>query len=673
MKKLVAILLVVLMLFSFFQGALRENVVKAGDQPIWPMLQYNAQRTGQCPYDTSKNTGVLKWKQLVFWPRFLAVSAVAIASDGTIYAGSDYFYYFYALNSDGTIKWKFKVDSWLVSFPTIGPDGTIYVLTHITDYLYAYYPDGSGKLKWKFKLGDNGAQSPIIGLDGTIYIGSYDSYFYAINPDGTLKWKFKADNKIRAPATIAPDGTIYVSSSGNYLYAINPDGALKWTFETPTKDTGAPISVAVASDGTIYAAGRGKILYALNPNGMIKWTFETGEWLVSSPAVSSDGTIYIGSAASYIATDPPIQDSYLYAINPDGTLKWKFKVDNAIVIASPVIAAEGTVYIGSRDGYLYAINPDGTLKWKFKTGGMIHSTPAIDDKGTVYIGSDDGYLYAIGNYTITSSVGIGGSISPSGNIPVNSGNSQTFTVTPNPGYYIKDVKVDDKSIGPVTTYTFENTTSDHTIEAQFEINTYSITASTSEGGSISPSGNITLNYGTNQTFTITPNPGYYIKDVKVDDKSVGAVSSYTLTNINSDHTIEAIFEKKTVIILQIGKTSFIVNSTFRNLDSPPVIKNERTLLPIRAVIEALNGTVDWNATEKKVTVSLGLTTIELWIGKPTAKVNGSDTLIDVTNNKVFPEIINSRTMLPLRFVTENLGCDVQWDGPTQTITIIYSG
>jgi len=131
--------------------------------------------------------------------------------------------------------------------------------------------------------------------------------------------------------------------------------------------------------------------------------------------------------------------------------------------------------------------------------------------------------------------------------------------------------------------------------------------------------------------------------------------------------------KPTIIILQIGKSNFTVNGVSNTLDSPPVIKNNRTLLPIRAIIEALGGSVSWDATERKVTVTLGSKTIELWIGKNIAKVNGTDTPIDSTNSKVVPEIINSRTMLPLRFVTENLGCDVQWDGGTQTITITYQG
>jgi len=128
---------------------------------------------------------------------------------------------------------------------------------------------------------------------------------------------------------------------------------------------------------------------------------------------------------------------------------------------------------------------------------------------------------------------------------------------------------------------------------------------------------------------------------------------------------------KTVVVLQIGKSTFTVNGASKMLDSPPVIKNGRTLVPIRTIIEALGGTVSWDATTKKATVTLGNTTMQLWIGNSTAKVNGKDISIDKDDAKVVPEIINSRTMIPLRFVAENLGCDVLWDPATKTVTIKY--
>jgi hypothetical protein len=141
---------------------------------------------------------------------------------------------------------------------------------------------------------------------------------------------------------------------------------------------------------------------------------------------------------------------------------------------------------------------------------------------------------------------------------------------------------------------------------------------------------------------------------------------------SSSKTLNVYYRPQIAIILQIGKTNFTVNGKTQYLDSPPIIKNSRTLVPIRAIVEALGGNVTWNAIEYKVTVTFGSNIIELWIGKNTAKVNGVSKPIDSDNSKVIPEIINSRTMLPLRFISESLGCDVQWDEATKTITITYS-
>ena len=293
---------------------------------------------------------------------------------------------------------------------------------------------------------------------------------------------------------------------------------------------------------------------------------------------------------------------------------------------------------------------------------------------TLELSSDSDVAFGPNTYTIKATSGVGGSISPSGTVTVNYGTDQIFTITPDTGYHIKDVKVDGKSVGAVSTYTFTNVTSNHTIEAIFEPITFTITASASAGGTITPSGTVNVNYGDSKTFTITPNSGYKISNVKVDGGSVGSVSSYPFQNIISSHTIEATFEKEitqTVIVLQIGKSTFTVNGSARTLDSPPIIKNSRTLLPIRAIVEALGGTIEWIPTTKSITIRLGSTYIGMQIGNSTAVVNGYVMNIDPDNPKVVPEIINSRTMLPLRFVTEKLGCDVQWDGTTKTITITY--
>ena len=108
------------------------------------------------------------------------------------------------------------------------------------------------------------------------------------------------------------------------------------------------------------------------------------------------------------------------------------------------------------------------------------------------------------------------------------------------------------------------------------------------------------------------------------------------------------------------------------MDAAPVIMESRTLLPIRYVAEAIGAKVSWNNNERKVTITLKGTIIELWIGLNYAKVNGEFKLIDSTNTTVTPIIVEpGRTMLPLRFVSENLGAKVDWNSSKREVTITY--
>jgi hypothetical protein len=126
-----------------------------------------------------------------------------------------------------------------------------------------------------------------------------------------------------------------------------------------------------------------------------------------------------------------------------------------------------------------------------------------------------------------------------------------------------------------------------------------------------------------------------------------------------------------VILLQIGSKNMMVDGRATSLDAPPVILEGRTLLPIRAVIEALGGAVAWDAASQQVTLALHDTTVILWIGQHAAQVNGELRAIDPDNALVVPRIIGSRTMLPIRFVGESMGCQVNWESVSRTVTITY--
>jgi len=161
-------------------------------------------------------------------------------------------------------------------------------------------------------------------------------------------------------------------------------GKLKWRVSTAGPVTSSP---AIDKNGIVYVGSADNNIYAINgETGVIGWKYQTGGAInFSSPAIDINGIVYIGS-----------YDGYLYAfdtqtINPDNgstwVPKWKFKTKGAIK-SSPAIAPDGTIIFGCADGNIYALNPDGSLKWKTPIGVIERSSPAIDsDIGQVYIGT----------------------------------------------------------------------------------------------------------------------------------------------------------------------------------------------------------------------------------------------------------------------------------------------
>jgi len=130
--------------------------------------------------------------------------------------------------------------------------------------------------------------------------------------------------------------------------------------------------------------------------------------------------------------------------------------------------------------------------------------------------------------------------------------------------------------------------------------------------------------------------------------------------------------RKRTMSFQIGNTSYQVDAGNRSMDVPPIIVESRTLMPVRFVVEPLGAKVGWNGTTRKVTITLGLKTIELWIDGSIARISGSTIYIDPSNPKVAPFISDSRTYLPLRFVSEVCGGMVTWVPETRSILLDFS-
>ena len=124
----------------------------------------------------------------------------------------------------------------------------------------------------------------------------------------------------------------------------------------------------------------------------------------------------------------------------------------------------------------------------------------------------------------------------------------------------------------------------------------------------------------------------------------------------------------TVVEMTIGEDVGYINGVPEALDAAPVIRGSRTMLPVRFVAEAFGAAVGWDGATSTATIKTADVEIKITIGASTATVNGEAVTLDA------PAFIeNSRTYMPVRFVAENLGATVAWDGATSTATLTKVG
>lgn len=120
------------------------------------------------------------------------------------------------------------------------------------------------------------------------------------------------------------------------------------------------------------------------------------------------------------------------------------------------------------------------------------------------------------------------------------------------------------------------------------------------------------------------------------------------------------------------KPPTVLNDLLEIMDASPVLRWDRTFIPVKYVLPHIGATVTWTPESRMILIRHGDKTIKLWIDNPYAEVNGTKTPIDASNLNVTPLIVPpGRTVLPLRFIAENLGCQVDWNAGKSEITITY--
>ncbi|WP_183360636.1 beta strand repeat-containing protein [Geomonas limicola] len=262
----------------------------------------------------------------------------------------------------------------------------------------------------------------------------------------------------------------------------------------------------------------------------------SNEIKLTTPATAGSG----GSASAYTVTASAGSGG---SITPSG----------ATVVSSG--ASQAYTVTPATGYYISSVTVDGTQVAANIAGGAPYSYSFTNVSASHTIAAS----FAVRSYHIVASAGSNGTVSPADTWAVYN-TSQTISITPASGYQVADVTVDGKSVGPVTSYTFNNLAADHTVAATFGNQGYTITASAGANGSITPTGTATVSAGSTPTYTVTPATGYYVASVTVDGTAVvsnipgGAGYSYTFTSVAASHTLSASFAMRSYHVVATAGT-----------------------------------------------------------------------------------------------------------------------
>ena len=342
-----------------------------------------------------------------------------------------------------------------------------------------------------------------------------------------------------------------------------------------------------------------------------------------------------------------------------GNDKFVGKVDSAISGGSYSTSVSEYVV----DGLKYEANADGMYTYHadlmeaLATGGTVKTISAANGEDTYMIIFDnDGVttsIEAVADETIT--------------LPTVSRSGYTFA-----GWYAGDILAGDAGDSYIVTGAV-------TLTAKWNRN---ISSGSSGGFSgtynypvkVDSTGDATVtldkNYavaGDQVTITVQPKSGRAVDEVIVTDKGNNVIAvtkvgdnQYSFTMPSGQvkvavTTKAAAYDKR--IVLQINNRNVLINNNTLSNDVAPVIVGNRTMVPIRVITEALGGKADWNAATQTVTLTIDGSVLRMTIGQT------------ITGFDAAPVIINDRTYVPIRYVAEKLGANVEWIANTQQIII----
>ncbi len=550
---------------------------------------------------------------------------------------------------------------------TLGEDGSVYVLNGDNETITRFYNNGISA-EVDTRIEDFHPSAIAISKSGMLYIASLyenkilygrwiDGNFYEEGEIDLSEFKTPNGNSIYPSSIFVRNDSLYIADSTNFaVYIINlqTKNLASISIEYPESEmSSTPEGVTVDDNGNIYVCNTALArIEVYDKNGKLLYKFGRKGGPLMDASVLND---YPDATEGYVG----------YFLYPSGIA---FS-DDKIYVADPLNKRIQEFGLGSGS---YPETGSPSLAAKISERGVnLYWIPVKDNrvKGYAIFRSEDNSFNEIASISV---------------------NATSYM----------DAKVKN---GTIYKYIVRTVFEDGTISLptnEIDIKVHGVVEDTTSPNLqiISPQNYTTVNEDTVDITGKVIDDGSGVESVTVDGNAVttndDGTFSTTVSLMKGDNiitivatdkagnkttkTITVTYKPQIIITLQPNNPTMTVNGVQQEIDpgrgTKPVIipKWNRTVVPIRAIVEALGGTIGWDPIQRMVTINLDDNTINLWIGKPQAEVNGIMKWIDPNNHDVKPIIVNSRTMLPLRFVAESLGCKVDWDAATRTITITYT-
>jgi len=487
-------------------------------------------------------------------------SSPVIDEKGIVYVGSND-NNLTAFNTDGSIKWTFTTGNWVDSSPALSKDGSTVYVGSWDNYLYAVNTD-DGSLNWSFETSSYITSSPAVDLNDRVYFGSMDSIFYALESNGSLIWEYFVGQPVFSSPAIGDNGTLYFGDENGTLHAINSDGTVKWTYEIEdVVDTNKSIlsSPALDTSGNIYFGSGNGFCYSLSDDGdsaSLNWKYETGDRVDSSPVLGINDEVFFVSRDGYMRSLPT------FSATSENLPNWEVFVGD-VFYSTPVVDENGRVYVigytGGGENHLFAYDANGAKAWDsnvssppFEIPSVVDSSPLLSDDGNLYFGCFDKKLYCLDigvgpansdwpmfgrtskrdsdwpSFNLSISANSGGTVSGGGTYYKES--SADINATPDTGYSFAGWNGDGVA-NPDSSSTIVSMTQDRSVAATFSINSYDLSLSAGEGGSVTGGGSYT--YDSDADINATPNTGYSFAGWDGDGVASSGSSSTTVSMTQS--------------------------------------------------------------------------------------------------------------------------------------------